>query len=229
MSEAIHKRTLPWQEKLPFAPLRVIWIFCMLFLGIAFFINVVGLSPAKASLAAELAALPACLGTFSQLGARNLNGKDLVCVVIFYLGMMLMIMLVSLPWGWLIDAAGMDTPETQDVVSDIANARNLDRLYLFLSVCVITPVVEEVLFRRIIFGWFSSLDNSGVSVALGMFVTSLIFSMLHFFIRGVPSLFIMGLAFNLIYLVRKNLFAAIMLHSLVNSISFLVSSFSAEM
>ena len=45
---------------------------------------------------------------------------------------------------------------------------------------------------------------------------SLIFSLIHFFLLGIPALFVMGLTFQVIYLVRRNLLSAMLMHSVVN-------------
>jgi membrane protease YdiL (CAAX protease family) len=120
-----------------------------------------------------------------------------------------------------LDNSGFDTAPKQEVLNDVANAGWRDRIFMYLAVCVVTPVVEEVLFRRIIFGKLATVAPPVVAVI----ITSLIFAIVHFFIKGLPALFVMGLAFQLIYLMRKNLFSAILLHALVNSIAFFANAF----
>ena len=142
--------------------------------------------------------------------------------MIFYLIMMIVISCLSPLWELLLDSLGVDLAKKQDVLLDIANASGKMLVFLFVCTCLITPFVEEVLFRRIIYGYFATYMPA-VSAAL---ITSLLFSMAHFFFYGAVSLFIMGLAFNLIYILRRNLWLAVMLHSLVNIMAFVFAVFS---
>lgn len=62
-------------------------------------------------------------------------------------------------------------------------------------VIILVPISEEVFFRR---GLYGVLRPLGAWTAL--IVTSLLFSAVHFFLLGFPSLFLMGLVFQLVYL-----------------------------
>ena len=86
---------------------------------------------------------------------------------------------------------------------------------MYVSVCIITPIVEEVLFRRLIYGIIQKYS------ALAAFAgTALIFALVHFFVPGLPGLFILGCGFQFIFLFRKNLACAMLAHAIVNSLAF---------
>ena len=110
----------------------------------------------------------------------------------------------------------------QDIAGTFESGTIIDKILLFICTCIFTPVVEEVLFRRIIYGWFALKNRY-----MAFFVTAAIFSVMHFFILGIPSLFFMGLGFQFVYLFHKNLLTAIILHSLVNTVASIAMAFSA--
>lgn len=207
---------MPWSEDLPLSPLRMVWIFGMLIFGMLI-VRMFNIPDVQSMLAVELLALVACIGTYPQLGMKKLEGKDIIAVFLFYIGMMLLVMLISLPWDMFLERTGTEVAEKQEVLNDVAaNTQWRERIFMYLAVCVVTPVVEEVLFRRIIYGMFLKK----MPVAVAVFLTSALFAVIHFFIKGLPALFIMGVSFQLIYLTRKNLYSSILLHSLVNTVAF---------
>ena len=209
----------PWQEKLPLAPLRAGWIiFCLLLLpGILFLCKIPEIQVPFFSV---LAALPACIGTCRQLGIKPLEFSDFALVTGGYVAIILLSMLAAAPWKLFWDSMGVKYAESQDMLQMISTAARQDQIRLYISVCIITPVVEEVLFRRIIYSSWHHIHPP--TAFLG---TSLIFSLAHFFLMGIPGLLIMGLAFQLAYLIRENLLTAMLLHSVVNTMAFFVNIF----
>ena len=206
----------PWGDNLFLAPVRAIWIFfCLLILpGI---LAIAGLSPLYLSLVPMLAALLACIGTPVQLGMKKLSIKDICWTVFAYILMMSLIILLSPYWEALLEHYGIETAEQQEALNEVENSSGSLVPVLFICMCILTPIVEEVQFRRIIYGGFRNICPAWLAVI----ATSLIFSAVHFFVKGFVSLFIMGLMFNLIFLFRKNLWASILLHAIVNSVAFL--------
>ena len=80
-----------------------------------------------------------------------------------------------------------------------------------LTAIIGAPFSEEIFFRRVLFGLLRPMG-----VVSSILLTSLIFSLIHFFLLGIPALFVMGLTFQVIYLVRRNLLSAMLMHSVVN-------------
>lgn len=206
----------PWGDNLLLAPVRGIWIFfCLLILpGI---LTIAGLSSLYLSLVPMLAALLACIGTPVQLGMKKLSIKDICWTVLAYILMMSLIILLSPYWEALLEHYGIETAQQQEALNEVENSSGSLTPVLFICMCILTPIVEEILFRRIIYGGFRNICPAWLAVI----VTSLIFSAVHFFVKGFVSLFIMGVMFNLIFLFRKNLWASILLHAIVNSAAFL--------
>lgn len=212
----------PWQEELPFSIYRAGWILLMIFLMPSLLCEL-GASVALASLISTFLALGACIGNAGQLGMRKLSGRDLLAVLGAYLAIIFSLAAVSPIWEELLDSLHIEYAKNQDMVEILRSSGNVDRVLLFISICIFTPIIEEVLFRRIIYGWFYLITPENAVI-----ITSVLFSLAHFFIAGIPGLLIMGVGFQLIYLLRKNLLTAIMLHGLVNTVASLAQLYLPE-
>ncbi|MBO7328583.1 MAG: CPBP family intramembrane metalloprotease [Lentisphaeria bacterium] len=216
---------LPWEKDLPFAPLRVVWILVSIFLLPSIFITALSIPETSAILVSSLAALLACFGRKEELGFKSIiSGSDLLIVAAAYAGIVFLVAIISPLWVEVLNKLQISYATEQDIAALFRDAGFLDHILLFISTCIITPIVEEVLFRRIIYGWFCDLTDSRNA----FFITAACFSIAHFFILGIPGLFIMGIAFQLVYLWKKNLLLSILLHALVNTIATLCQIFFPE-
>lgn len=83
--------------------------------------------------------------------------------------------------------------------------------YFFLMV-IITPIIEEILYRGIIFNLFLKKYSVIISITL----SSLIFAFIHLKFIGIGYLFLYGLLFGFAYYKTKSLFTPILLHFLIN-------------
>lgn len=82
----------------------------------------------------------------------------------------------------------------------------------FFVLGVVAPIWEEVMFRGFL---LPSLSRT-LSPTKGIFLTSLLFSLVHFTKEGFLPLMILGAIFGFSYCVTRNLFPAVMLHGLWN-------------
>lgn len=131
-------------------------------------------------------------------------------------GAFLLCAAVSSVWETVLKLLNIPFDDQQYALTLVKNSSGMERVKLFFAMCVFTPLIEELLFRRIVYG---ALLNIGVVTAF--FCTALIFSICHFFILGIPGLFILGLLFQFAYLRFRNLTAAVVMHAVFNTISFL--------
>ena len=122
---------------------------------------------------------------------------------------------VTFVWRMILTVLNIPFEAEQVAFEVIRNSRGADLWKLFFGLCVFAPLIEELLFRRIVYGF---LLRWGWGIAFAG--TALLFSMCHFFLAGVPGLFVLGLGFQFMYLKYRNLGAAVMLHSLVNLSAF---------
>ncbi len=86
-------------------------------------------------------------------------------------------------------------------------------ILLAIVAVIIAPVSEEILFRRVIYGFIAARIGIAGSVVL----TSMLFAMIHDSHAQFPALFLLGVAFQLTYLHFHSLYPAIVLHFLNNA------------
>ena len=79
----------------------------------------------------------------------------------------------------------------------------------------VAPVVEEVMFRGLLYGWL----RSRMPVALAVVVSAALFSVAHVIPVLLPALFVVGLTLAVAYELSGSLWIAILLHSLQNSLA----------
>ncbi len=82
----------------------------------------------------------------------------------------------------------------------------------FLIVLIIGPVVEEVLYRRIIFVKL----KKHYSLLVSVLISSILFSVFHMDINNLVPAFIAGIFFAYVYHITKSLTVVIVFHSLDN-------------
>ena len=118
---------------------------------------------------------------------------------------------VTAGWQALLEWLGISYEEKQDLVRIMAGAGPVAQAGLVFGTVICAPISEEIFFRRVLYGLLRPLG--AVSSVL---LCSLIFSLIHFFLLGIPALFVMGVTFQVIYLVRGNLLSAMLMHGVMN-------------
>lgn len=116
-----------------------------------------------------------------------------------------------------IDITGIDDPTDQasdlgfDQVFSTDNQDVLQMFLIFLSVAILTPIKEELLYRGIIHRFLEERHH----FLIGLIVSSLVFGLLHI---GFPySAISMGIIFVLLYKLTNSLIPPIILHICWNS------------
>lgn len=90
--------------------------------------------------------------------------------------------------------------------------------FLFIVVgCFITPISEEALYRGLIYTVFKHNFRKSVAIIL----TSLLFSMEHFNIVLIPSIFIGSVVLIFLYEYNNSLISPIIAHSIINGMVFI--------
>ena len=102
-------------------------------------------------------------------------------------------------------------------------------LYMFFSVSIYAPFVEELVFRKSIYDIVYSFKENKYTKYIYIITSGLIFSLMHVlgvsdnlidYIYVIPYL-CLGIAFAALYHKTKNIFSTIMMHSLHNTIAIL--------
>lgn len=98
-------------------------------------------------------------------------------------------------------------------------------IWLAFGVIVLAPLSEELVFRRFIFGFL--VPRCGFTAAL--LISSGLFAVIHFSLYSFPTLFILGVGFQLIYLHFGSLYPAIFMHAFNNALAVIVLLFFPEL
>lgn len=109
-------------------------------------------------------------------------------------------------------------------IQDIAPPNNLpDFLWLLLSVCILAPITEELLFRGVI---LKLLSPFGIVTAV--VVSSIMFSLLHVSPAGIIVFFAMGVLLGIIRYVSGSVIACIVIHGINNFYSTMELVFQSQ-
>ena len=95
---------------------------------------------------------------------------------------------------------------------------DLNKVIFLIGTVLITPVFEEILFRKQILGLLLQKNSPAVSII----ISSVLFSLVHLRINDLVILFIWGILFGIVYYMTKSIEHSIILHSLSNVSSFII-------
>lgn len=88
----------------------------------------------------------------------------------------------------------------------------------FLQVCIIAPVIEEILMRGFVLGGLK--NNYGVTMAL--LISAILFALLHFNMVQTLSAFVCGIILGLLYIKTESIFCCIVAHCGYNLLSYIM-------
>lgn len=95
-------------------------------------------------------------------------------------------------------------------------------IIVFIGMAVITPILEEIIFRGGIFRAFYEKWNFPIAA----FGSAFLFMLAHVLIPFImPAIFVMGLAFAYLYHQYKSIYAPIILHMFINGINVIAVNF----
>ncbi len=115
------------------------------------------------------------------------------------------------------------TSQNEMAIQNLFSDDPLQLVMLFLLLCVFTPVVEEVIFRKVIYNFFEPKTNHIVAII----ATGVIFGLMHViaygdFIQSIPYI-TMGMTFGYIYYrSNKNIFVTIGVHFANNLLAYVL-------
>ena len=108
-------------------------------------------------------------------------------------------------------------PEIQPAMQALQNTVTwLDRVALGIAAIGLAPVAEEMLFRGIL---YPAVKQAGYPRA-ALWVTSLLFAVVHWNVATFVPLLLLAIALTLLYEKTNNLLAPITAHSLFNALNF---------
>ena len=117
-----------------------------------------------------------------------------------------------LRWEWL-------KPQSQSAVQLLQEQWPVSLVALqgFVAL-VVAPVAEELLFRGVLYQAIKQRSHRQAA----LWITAILFAMIHFYPVGFLSLIFLAVILVFVYERTKNLFAPILLHSLFNTVNFIL-------
>ena len=132
------------------------------------------------------------------------------------------------PVGWLVSAVGggllmsffsifswFDLEQVQETGFSIY-MNGGERLIAFLTLVVLAPIAEEVIFR----GWLYGKLRARTNVAISILVTSLLFALMHFQWNVSVNVFALSVVLCGLREITGTIYAGILTHMLKNGVAF---------
>lgn len=152
---------------------------------------------------------------------NNVQNAVIIAVVLWIVGFILNIIIAMI-------FETMDITGTSENQAFIEEAFKYPWMIIPMTV-IFAPIIEETVFRGIIFNFFEKLKLKGLNVILAFVVSAGLFGSIHILdglisgdvneiILGIPY-FILGFIICLVYYLTKSLYAAILIHFIQNTFS----------
>ena len=159
----------------------------------------------------------------ARVGFRKVRKGDLVLCAESLLIMLAVSALLGYFWQQILDFLLIPYEKEQSLLQLAKGADGYAFVRIFLLTAMLVPLMEELVFRRFL---YDLLLRLGAPVA---FVgTALIFSAAHGFLLGIPGLFFMGIVFQTVCNVTRNLWCSIITHAMLNSSVLIMTWFLKE-
>lgn len=110
------------------------------------------------------------------------------------------------------------TPQENGIYEMISDPTAGGMIINILAIVVIAPVVEETIFRGLLFGSMQPYFGKWISIV----VSAGIFSALHFDLAGFFPRFVLGIALGYLYVKKESLFPSMGLHGLNNLVALML-------
>ncbi|KAK2379787.1 CAAX amino terminal protease family protein [Trifolium repens] len=112
-------------------------------------------------------------------------------------------------------------PVSNPILKEILMNSDISRVYCVAAYCIVTPLLEEVVYR----GFLLSSLSSTMKWQNAVVISSVIFSAIHFSGENFVQLFIIGCVLGCSYCWTGNLKSSIVIHSLYNALTLLITYF----
>ena len=150
--------------------------------------------------------------TLFQIGLRRVSAGAIALMVPLTLAVFFVTGLVSELTRLLFE----DVPTAEDQLG-VASTRlsSLDLVCLLIATAVLAPVVEEIVFRGLLYPLVRQRRGRVVAVV----VSALVFAVIHGFVLLWPGLFLFGVVLAVVFETSGSLYPAIVLHALNNALA----------
>ncbi|KAM3395571.1 putative membrane peptidase YdiL [Capsicum galapagoense] len=129
--------------------------------------------------------------------------------------LVLLVIVASIIADMLIGTKEVNNP----ILKEILSSGPISMASCILVYCVITPLLEEIVYR----GFFLTRLSSTMKWQQAVIVSSVVFSAVHFSAENFIQLFIIGLILGSSYCWSGNLRSSVVIHSLYNALTLLIT------
>ena len=130
--------------------------------------------------------------------------KHIITGIIYMYAMLVVFNLIN----YLIQKVLGYTPELQDIAQRVAQSSTQDLALLILTTVILVPIVEELLFRGLLYRSLKTKTKPLYAAIL----SAALFALVHGEMRVMPQLFVLGLIFSYFYEKNGSLAVPITLH-----------------
>lgn len=151
----------------------------------------------------------------------NTNKKQLLWIIPLATGMCFFCQRILIEWvAYVIIIWTGQEPELQEIVKWIQESQTIEKqLCLGVSLVILAPISEEVLFRGILFPTLVLWLGRGTAI----FLNSFLFGLIHANLLVFLPLVVMGIFLSILYDYTRNLLAPIGMHALFNLTNFILA------
>lgn len=170
----------------------------------------------------NLAAIAVCIGAFIMLLRRTTGYQMQLFSNISFTGILLAVscsVLLFLLLDKCFDPVFEGIfPQSEKEYQEMIQSLTESPVTSLIQVCVLAPVIEEVLMRGVVLG---GLKNT-YGCAAALLISAALFALLHFNMVQTLSAFVCGIILGLLYYKTNSIFCCMIAHSGYNFISYIV-------
>ena len=131
----------------------------------------------------------------------------------------LVVLILTASFARMIEGSDYQIQQHEELVSISENPVLWSRIAIAVMAVIVTPVLEELLFRGLLQTTFRSILRIKNAAWIAILITSIIFATMHAIPTHWPTLFILGVCLGYSYEKSGSLYRPIFIHMLFNSIS----------
>jgi len=163
--------------------------------------------------------------------ARGLKGfglniktlhKDLLAAFVNLLAVwpiMLVVLILTAFFAKIINGSDYQIQKHEELVSISENTVIWAKIAIALAAIIVTPVLEELLFRGLLQTTFRSALRTKYAAWIAIALTAMLFAMMHSIPAHWPTLFVLGACMGYSYEKSGSLFRPIFIHAIFNATS----------
>lgn len=142
----------------------------------------------------------------------RLQGKLFPVSFLWFLISLVVFIAVHTLWRNVMISLGAEDKLQEALVESVTSNDPAMLALLFISVVILAPIWEELLFRGLLFRFLYSKTGFWVAALISGFL----FSILHAILTGIGGLWVLGILFALAYRITEDIRVPILIHALYN-------------